>query len=365
VVAAAGRHQPQQVTTRMVEPSSRGLARLPLLPRAALGLLVITLLAWTVIASLFTVDVTEYALVKRFGAVVREVREPGLHLKAPFDKVVRLDARLTFSRPPQAEYLTVDKKNIVVESLVTWRVADPRRYFMAVATRSAADVRLADVLLGEIGAVLGDYPSASLIAPDSDAQHFRKIVADIRQRVAGYARATYGIEVIDVELLRLSLPEQNRASVFERMKAERGKMAKEYRTAGEVQAKKITAQADHEKVRIEAEAYAQAQRISGEGDAEATRIYSAAFSKNPAFYKFLRTLQAYERLLDENTTVFLPAGAEVLRVLKPFPRQGAAPAQRLNTAQKPNDHGRPAAVAARDEHPAEPRAPAQHTGRPR
>jgi len=330
-------------------PRSRAFARLPLLPRAAAGVVVIVLLAWALVASLFTVDVTEYALVTRFGSVVREVREPGLHAKAPFDNVVRLDSRLTFSRPSQAEYLTIDKKNIVVESLVTWRVADPQRYFVALATRSAADVPLADILLGEIGSVLGSYPSAALIAPDGNAQRFGNIVKDIRERVAAFARTAYGIEVVDVELLRLSLPEQNRASVFERMKAERGKMAKEYRTAGEVQAKKIIAQADHEKVHIEAEAYAQAQRIRGEGDAEATRIYSAAFSKNPSFYKFLRTLQAYEKFLDENTTVFLPADADVLRVIGPLPRQGAAsPSHRLDTAQEPNYRAKAATTLGSD-----------------
>ncbi len=306
-------------------------------PRMVLTLIAVALLAWTLIASLFAVDVTEYGVVTRFGEVVRVVREPGLHLKAPFDAVVSLDKRLTFSRPGQAEYLTVDKKNIVVESLVTWRIADPERYLVTLATRSAADTRLADVMLGEFGSVLGTHPAVSLIAPDGDVQRFRKIVGEIRERVAGFARAAYGIEVIDIELLRLGLPEQNRTPVFERMKAERGKMAKEYRTAGELQGKKIIAQADREKSHIEAEAYAQAQRIKAEGDAEATRIYSAAFSRNPAFYKFLRTLQAYEKFMDENTTLFLPADAEVLRVLGPLPHQGAAsPSQHFATA-KPHD----------------------------
>lgn len=283
----------------------------------------IGLLAWSLSASLFTVDLTEYALVTRFGAVKRVLDAPGLHVKAPFDAVVRLEKTLTFSRPEPAEYLTVDKKNVVVETLLTWRIAEPERYLVTLATRGAADVRLADVLLGEVGAVLGAHAAAALIAPDGDAQRFRGIVTQIRGRVAEFARSSYGIEVIDVELLRLSLPEQNRAPVFERMKAERGKMAKEFRTAGELQGRKIIAQADHEKTRIEAQAYAQAQRIRAEGDAEATRIYSAAFSRNPAFYKFVRTLQAYEKILDENTTLFLPAGAEVLRVIAPLPPQGA------------------------------------------
>src|SRR5882672_6127986 len=307
----------------MAHADERMPARTLRLRRVAAVLSAIALAAWALIASLFVVDVTQYVLVTRFGAVMRVIDEPGLHAKAPFDRVVSLDKSLTFSRPGQAEYLTVDKKNVMVETLVTWRIADPERYLVTLATRTAADVRLADVLLGEAGAVLGAHPASALIAPDGNAERFRSIVAEIRARVAAFVRGTYGIEVIDVELLRLSLPEQNRAPVFERMKAERGKLAKEYRTAGELQGRKIVAQADREKSHIEAEAYAQAQRIRAEGDAEATRIYSAAFSRNPGFYKFVRTLQAYEKIMDENTTLFLPAGAEVLRVIAPLPRQGA------------------------------------------
>ena len=305
----------------------------------AVTLVAVALLAWVLVACFFAVDVTEFGLVTRFGSVVRVVHEPGLHIKAPFDIVVSLDKRLTSSRPGQAEYLTVDKKNIVVESLVTWRVTDPERYLVTLATRSAADPRLADVMLGEVGSVLGTHPAASLIAPDGNTQRFRDIVGEIRERVAAYARTAYGIDVVDVELLRLSLPEQNRIPVFERMKAERGKMAKEYRTAGELQGRKIIAQADREKTHIEAEAYSQAQRVKAEGDAEATRIYSAAFSRNPAFYKFLRTLQAYEKFMDENTTLFLPANSEVLRMLGPLPRQGTASPSHQYATAKPDNPG--------------------------
>jgi len=311
----------------------------------AVALIAIALFAWALVACFFTVDVTEFGLVTRFGKVVRVLHEPGLDIKAPFDAVVRVNKRLTFSRPGQAEYLTVDKKNIVVDGLVTWRVADPERYLVTVATRSAADQRLADVMLGEVGSVLGTHPAASLIAPDGNTPRFRNIVGEIRERVAAYARTAYGIEVIDVELLRLSLPDQNRIPVFERMKAERGKMAKEYRTAGELQGRKIIAQADREKTHIEAEAYSQTQRVKAEGDAEATRIYSVAFSRNPAFYKFLRTLQAYEKFMDENTTLFLPVDSEVLRVLGPLPRQGAASPSHQYATAKPHDPAKSGAAA--------------------
>jgi membrane protease subunit HflC len=315
--------------------------RVPLLISAA------ALAAVALIASFFTVDVKEYGLVTRFGRVVRVVTEPGLHLKVPFDRVARLDKRLTHSRPAPAEYLTVDKKNVVVESLATWQIADPERFLATLATRPNADLPLADVIVGEIGAVLGKYPAASLIAPDGNPQRYRRVVSEIRERVAGFARTAYGIEIVDVELLHLSLPEQNREHVFERMKAERGKMAKEYRTFGEFQSRRIVAEADRERTHIEAESYAQAQRLKAEGDAEASRIYASAFSQNPAFYKFLRTLQAYEKFLDESTTLFLPADAEVLRMLRPQPRSSGALERGSTTATSAPNPARSVSIAGR------------------
>lgn len=322
--------------------------------------------AWALVASFFTVDVKEYGLVTRFGKVVRVIAEPGLHLKAPFDRLARLDKRLTHSRPAPAEYLTVDKKNVVVESLATWHIAEPERFLATLATRSNADLPLADVIVGEIGAVLGKYPASSLIAPDGDAQRYRRIVSEIRERVAGFARTAYGIEIVDVELLHLSLPEQNREHVFDRMKAERGKMAKEYRTFGEFQSRRIVAEADRERTHIEAESYAQAQRVKAEGDAEASRIYASAFSQNPAFYKFLRTLQAYEKFLDESTTLFLPADAEVLRMLRPQPRSSGALEHGSTTVTAVPDSAQPLSVA-RPGRPGAGSAPAEelsHTSHP-
>ena len=143
-----------------------------------------------------------------------------------------------------------------------------------------------------------------------------------------FARRHYGMEIVDVELVHITLPEQNREHVFERMKAERGKMAKEFRTAGE-----CNREEDHRRGRPRAHpnrgrSVRSVQRIKAEGDAEATRIYAAAFGRNPSFYKFLRTLQAYEKLLDENTTLFLPADADVLRLLAQPRQVGPAIADR-------------------------------------
>jgi modulator of FtsH protease HflC len=301
--------EPEPASKRSAHPRGAG--------RVTSAALVAVVLLWAVGASMFAVDVTEYGVVERFGAIVKVVPAAGLHFKLPFDRVVRVDKRLTVSRPAPAEYLTLDKKNIVVESLATWRIAEPGRFLATLATRAGAEPRLGDLILGEIGAVLGKHPAVELIEPDGKTDRFDGIVAEIRGNIARFAREAYGVEVADVALLRLSLPDQNRQHVFDRMKAERGRMATELRTAGELAAKKITAKADHERVRIEAEAYAGAQRLRGDGDAQASRIYAAAYSHDPSFYKFRRTLQAYQKFLDGGTTLFLPGEAEVLRVLRP------------------------------------------------
>ena len=232
---------------------------------------------------------------------------------APFDRVVRLDKRVLFSRPPRSEYLTVDKKNIVIESLATWRIADPERFVGAFTTAAAAEQLLGDAISAAIGAVLGQFPASALISADPAESHYRPIISAIARQVADFARPAYGIDVISLDIRGLSLPETNREHVFDRMTAERAKIAKENRSAGELEARKITAEADHERVRIEAEAAGAAARIKAEGDAEASRTYAAAFGQDAKFYQFLRTLQAYDKILDDKTMLFLPADAEVLR----------------------------------------------------
>src|SRR6516162_459723 len=271
---------------------------------------------WTLIAAFFAVDMTEYGLVTRFGRVVRVVEEPGLHVTAPFDRIVRLDKRVLFFRPARSEYLTTDKKNIVVESLATWRIADPERFLATLATRAAAEERLSDIVLAEIGSVIGRHPASALVSTDPAESRYRAVLSEIGRGVADFVRPAYGIDVISVDLSRLSLPEQNREHVFDRMKAERAKIAKENRSAGELEAKKIIAEAEHEKTRIDSEAAGQAERTKAEGDAKASGTYAAAFGQDPKFYEFLRTLRAYEKFLDDKTSLFLPADADVLRMLR-------------------------------------------------
>jgi modulator of FtsH protease HflC len=261
------------------------------------------------------IDVTEYGLVQRFGRVVRVVKEPGLYLKAPLDTVVRLDRRLLTFRPVTAEFLSEDKKNLVIHSLVTWRIIDPERFLVTTGDRLSAERRLSDLVLTKIGSAVGSHPSTALVSIEGHPSQFDQVMGQIVAEARGHAIAQYGIDLVDIRLRQLSLPEQNRANVFERMRAERGKIAMKYRSEGEREFKKVVAEADREKARILAEAYREAERTKAEGDARAMRIYAEAFGKNPQLYKFRRTLQAYEKILGGNTTIFLPADAEVFRLL--------------------------------------------------
>ena len=165
--------------------------------------------------------------------------EAGLHVKAPFDRVTRLDRRLLFSRPAGSEYLTTDKKNIVVESLAVWRIADPQRFLATLATRAAAEEHLSDIVSAQIGSVVGRQPATALISIDPAQGRYESVVSEINGSVAGFARTAYGVDIVNVDFRHLSLPDLN-----------------------------------------------------------------------------LRTLRAYDKFLDDKTTLFLPAETDVLGMLR-------------------------------------------------
>jgi len=286
------------------------------LPRTLtlVGVAAAALALWSCFA---VIDVTEHGLVLRFGRVVRVAKEPGLYLKRPYplETVVRLDRRLLSFKPVTAEFLAADKKNLVIHSLVTWRITDPERFLTTTGDRPTAERCLSDLVLTNIGSIVGSQPSTALVSTEGQASQFHQVMGQIIEQARRQAVRQYGIDLVDIRLRQLSLPEQNRVNVFERMQAERGKIAMKYRSEGEREFKKVVAEADRAKARILAEAYREAERTKGEGDAEAMRIYAEAFGKNPQLYKFRRTLQAYEKILSGNTTIFLPADAEIFRLL--------------------------------------------------
>lgn len=283
----------------------------------------ITIFVFIVINMIFfRVDEKEVAIVTQFGRPIKTITEPGLNTKLPYpvQEVIRFDSRLLVFDPPPAEFLTSDKKNILVDSFMCWRIVDPEKFLVTVNDKKGAESRLSDILFSEFGAALGSYPFSSLVSTNPD-----EIIIDrIREKIAKISNkkttSEYGVEIVDVELKRLNFPEQNKESVFKRMRAERARIAKKYRSEGEEEAMKIKARADMEKTRILSEARREASKTKGEADAEAIKIYAAAFKKNPDFYRFTRTLESYEKFLNDKTTVILPEDSDLLKYLnRPHP----------------------------------------------
>ena len=278
---------------------------------AMAGALVL-LCAWL---TFFPVRETEFVLVTQFGRPIRTVTEAGLNAKWPFQTAIYFDRRLRVYNPRPSEFLTRDKKNVVVENYVAWKIQDPDRFVQTVGDATAAEMRLHDIIWSGLSAALGTHDLDSLVGTDADKVETPALLDRLTELTDRSTLEQYGINVVDVRIKRLNLPEQNKQSVYARMRAERERIARQYRAEGEEQALSIRADADRQKEVILSAAYKQAEDIKGQGDAEATRIYGAAYSRNPGFYKLLRTLESYKRVLDDKTTAILSSDSELLRLL--------------------------------------------------
>jgi modulator of FtsH protease HflC len=286
--------------------------------RLLLGLLVLAELC----TLFFQVGMSESAIVLRFGSPVRVVANPGLQMKLPWpiDRVRRFDRRLlVFDVPgpdePSRELLTLDKKNIEVASYACWRIQDPLRFLQTVGNREGAEAYLRDVIVSELGQQLGRHELSALISVDPEKLRLSAISGEIRAACDAAAARECGVEIADFRIKRINLPEQNRESVFERMRAERKQIATRYRSEGEQRASAIRAEADRERMEILAEAKRQTLEIGGQAEADAARIYNQAYGKNREFYEFLRTLASYEKTLTDKTTILLPPNMDYLKLL--------------------------------------------------
>ena len=265
----------------------------------------------------FSVDTTEYAVITQFGNPVKAILTPGLKYKLPdpIQTIHRFDNRLQVYEAGELELLTTDKKSVVVDHYGTWRVNDPIAYMKTVKDKSGAEARLSDIFSSSLGVALGQYNLDELINKDINKLKFNKMMKEIAERCKEKAK-DYGIDVVEVKIRTLNFPEKNKLSVFRRMKAEREQMARKYRSEGSEEATKIRANAQKEQKTILSEAYKEAQMIKGEGDAEAIKIYAQAFQKNPQFYEFIRTLEAYEKFINDKTTIVLPGNSDLLKYLE-------------------------------------------------
>jgi len=284
----------------------------------ALMLVAVALVMW---ASTFTVAETDTAIVTLFGRPTRTVPEAGLHLKLPVESVLRFDKRLTVYDPGSSEFLTRDKKNLVIGSAVCWRIVDANKFLQTVGDATGAEMRLHDLVWATLAAAIGRIDLSDLLSIEPDRAHVQALADQVRAGATVETERRFGVAVVDLQLKRINFPEQNKYAVYARMRAERDRIAKEYRAQGEEQALRIRAEADRQRTQLLAEAYRQAETLKGEGDADAARIYGQAYGKNPQFYKFLRTLESYKKILNEKTSIILSGDSELLKLLT----QGKAP----------------------------------------
>ncbi|MGE5537596.1 MAG: protease modulator HflC [Gemmatimonas sp.] len=274
----------------------------------AIGVAIIALVI-VLASSLFTVHQTEQALVLQLGELKRVIKEPGLKLKIPFiQNVVYMDNRVLDLDPPAEEVIASDQKRLVVDAVARYRITDPLKFFQTVGNEQGLQARLSRIVNGSLRNVIGNYTLLDVLSDRRAA-----IMAEIRDQVNGEV-SSFGIAVIDVRLRRADLPQANSDAIFQRMRSERDREAKQARAEGAEIAQRIRARAERERTVITAEAQKTSQIVRGEGDGQSVKIYADAFGRDPQFFAFYRSMEAYRKALGgDNTTMVLAPDSEFFR----------------------------------------------------
>ena len=278
-----------------------------------MGVIMVALLgaAFVLFSSLFTVSEIQQAVVTQLGRPVRVVKSPGLHFKLPFlQQVMFFDNRLLDYDSAPTEVVTKDKKALVVDNYSRWRIKDPLLMLQPVQNENGAQARLDDIIYSELRLELGLHSLIEIVA-SKRKEIFSKVTASSNEKAK-----EDGIEIIDVRVKRADLPPENEKAVYGRMRAERQRIARQYRSEGAEEALKIRSKTDKLRTILLADAYQQEQILRGNGDASAVTIYAEAFERDQEFYAFIRTLEAYKQSLKSNTTVILPPDSQFLRYIK-------------------------------------------------
>jgi len=276
------------------------------------SLLVIIVLGLIVFfTTVFIVDEREQVVILQLGKPVRTITEPGLYFKLPipFQNAITFDDRLLEYDVAPEEVLSKDKKTLIVDNYVRWRISDPLLFLKTVQAIPNAVTRLDDIVYSELRQELGKHNMSEIIFET------REEIMEIVTKASDKSTDQYGIKVVDVRIKRVDLPRENEESIYARMDAERKRQANKFRSEGEEEAQKIRALTEKDKTIILATAYKESQEIRGEGEAKALEIYAKAFNKDPDFYEFTRTLEAYKKIIDKKTTLILPADSKLFKTL--------------------------------------------------
>jgi len=276
-----------------------------------ISLAIVAVLLLFGLSTIIMVDETEQIVILQFGKPVRTIKAPGLNWKlpAPFQTSNSFEKRLLEYDVPPEEILSKDKKSLIIDNYVRWKIVDPLLFLQTVKAVPTAKTRLDDIVYSELRQELGTHDMVEIITEN------RELIMDKVTKASNEETSKYGIQVVDVRIRRVDLPRENESSIYARMEAERKRQANKFRSEGEEEAQKIRAATDRDKTVILAEAYKTSQLIRGEGEAKALDIYASSFSKDPAFYEFTRTLETYEKIIDKKTTLVLPGDSKLFKDL--------------------------------------------------
>lgn len=277
-------------------------------------------------STFYVVDQRRFAILFALGEIKDVVNEPGLHFKLPppFQNVVFLDKRILTIDTPEAErFITSEKRNVLVDTFVKWRIVDPKQYYVSIgADMDRAVIRLGQIIKSALNEEITKRTTHEVVSGERE-----QVMAAIKQKVADDAKQI-GVEIVDVRLKRVDLLPEISASIYSRMEAERHRVAAELRSTGAAESEKIRADADRQKEVTIAEAYRDAERTKGEGDAKASAIYAQAFGSNPEFYAFYRSLDAYRKSFRSKGDVFVVDPSSEFFKYMQSPEGAAAPAGR-------------------------------------
>ncbi len=260
--------------------------------------------------SMFTVHITQSAVLLELQKPKEIITEPGLYFKLPFIQKIRyFSKQLLDNDSPPAEVITRDKKNLLIDNFSLWRITDPLKFLETVRSVNGARARLDDIVYSELRVEIGTHDLHAAVTESRET-----IMAKITEE-ANVKAAEYGIELADVRIKRIDLPPEIANSIFNRMRTERERIAKEYRSEGHEESTKIRATTDKEKTILTAEAYKQEQTVRGKGDAKAIKVYADALQKDPKFYAFIRSMEAYKTSLKNDTTILMTEDSDFLKFL--------------------------------------------------
>lgn len=277
---------------------------------AVLGVLVL-IAGFVAYSMLFVVPQVQQAIVLQFGAPMEALKDPGLKVKMPWQNVVFYDKRVLDLDPPKQQVILSDQKRLDVDSYARFKIVDPLLFFQTVKDEMGARSRLSPIINSALRRVLGNETLLNILSDQRIS-----IMARIRSQANAGARPL-GMELVEVRIRRADYPEETSLNIYNRMKSEREREAKEFRAQGQEEAQKIRADADKQRVVIVAEAKKQSEMLRGQGDAEAIRIYAEAFGKDPEFFAFYRSMQAYRNAMKGgDTTMVLSPDSDFFKYFK-------------------------------------------------